>query len=106
MPLCWGFVVFEQPPPIPRYLATMRTITFTANNEQDYELVLKLAQRLGLKYREETLAAPAPEPAPLMEAERQHHLRILAQGGSGKSIPDPVAWQREIRADRPLPGRD
>lgn len=21
-------------------------------------------------------------------------------------IPDPVAWQREIRKDRPLPGRD
>jgi antitoxin component of MazEF toxin-antitoxin module len=23
-----------------------------------------------------------------------------------KSIKDPVAWQREIRMDRPLPGRD
>lgn len=26
-------------------------------------------------------------------------------GGMGDSIPDPVAWQREQRKDRPLPGR-
>ncbi len=26
--------------------------------------------------------------------------------GSLKSIKDPVAWQREIRKDRPLPGRE
>ncbi len=31
--------------------------------------------------------------------------KIAALGGV-KSIPDPVAWQREIRKDRPLPGRD
>ena len=31
--------------------------------------------------------------------------KIAARGGV-KSIPDPVAWQREIRKDRPLPGRD
>ena len=30
---------------------------------------------------------------------------IAARGGV-RSIPDPVAWQREIRKDRPLPGRD
>ena len=27
-------------------------------------------------------------------------------GGLRHVIPDPVAWQREQRADRPLPGRD
>ena len=31
--------------------------------------------------------------------------RIAARGGI-QSIPDPVAWQREMREDRPLPGRD
>lgn len=31
--------------------------------------------------------------------------KIAARGGI-KSIPDPVAWQREMRKDRPLPGRD
>ena len=30
--------------------------------------------------------------------------RLRTQGGI-KSIPDPAAWQREIRKDRPLPGR-
>lgn len=30
--------------------------------------------------------------------------RLAARGGLG--IEDPVAWQREIREDRPLPGRE
>jgi hypothetical protein len=30
--------------------------------------------------------------------------RIAARGGI-ESIPDPAAWQREIRTDRDLPGR-
>jgi hypothetical protein len=32
-------------------------------------------------------------------------LRKIAKRGGIKSIPDPVKWQREIRKDRPLPGR-
>lgn len=32
-------------------------------------------------------------------------LREIAKMG-GTGIKDPVAWQREIRKDRPLPGRD
>jgi hypothetical protein len=31
--------------------------------------------------------------------------RIVARGGI-KSIPDPARWQRKIRQDRPLPGRE
>lgn len=30
----------------------------------------------------------------------------LAKSGTFADIDDPVAWQREIRKDRPLPGRD
>lgn len=30
----------------------------------------------------------------------------LADKGAFSDIDDPVAWQREIRKDRPLPGRD
>ena len=33
-------------------------------------------------------------------------LRQLRQMGTFKKITDPVAWQREIRKDRPLRGRD
>ena len=32
--------------------------------------------------------------------------QILADMGAFAEIDDPVAWQREIRRDRPLPGRD
>ena len=31
--------------------------------------------------------------------------QIAKRGTAFKSIQDPVAWQREIRKDRPLPGR-
>jgi hypothetical protein len=33
-------------------------------------------------------------------------LQALAEGGAFSEIPDPVAWQREMRRDRSLPGRD
>lgn len=33
-------------------------------------------------------------------------LKQLQEIGAFKSIKDPGAWQREIRKDRPLPGRD
>jgi hypothetical protein len=33
-------------------------------------------------------------------------LEELARTGAFDEIEDPVAWQREIRKDRPLPGRE
>ncbi len=33
-------------------------------------------------------------------------LEQLAARGGIASIPDPDAWQREVRQDRPLPGRE
>lgn len=33
-------------------------------------------------------------------------LQAIADRGGIESIPDPVEWQREIRKDRPLPGRE
>ena len=33
-------------------------------------------------------------------------LEKLAESGAFADITDPVEWQREIRKDRPLPGRD
>jgi hypothetical protein len=48
-----------------------------------------------------------PDIAALSEDERRNQMlsaleRIAARGGI-ESIPDPVAWQREIRTDRDLP---
>jgi hypothetical protein len=31
---------------------------------------------------------------------------VAKRGDLAKAIPDPSAWQREIREDRPLPGRE
>lgn len=54
------------------------------------------------------LRSPAP---PESEAERGRKMRealerIAARGTLAALIPDPVAWQREIRKDRPLLGRE
>ena len=81
----------------------MKTLTLTTTTDQDHALLVQLAQRLGLDYREETLAAPAaevPEPQALPDVShlsREEMLAIIRRGGDGKSIPDPLAWQRAER---------
>ncbi len=47
----------------------------------------------------ETSDAPA---GTVLDALRE----LRAVGGLKDVIPDPIAWQREQRKDRPLPGRD
>ncbi|MCY4408959.1 MAG: hypothetical protein OXC27_00720, partial [Caldilineaceae bacterium] len=37
---------------------------------------------------------------------KRGELMELARRGTFADIPDPVAWQRELRAERALPGRD
>ncbi|HEU0016188.1 MAG TPA: hypothetical protein VFQ45_21090 [Longimicrobium sp.] len=32
--------------------------------------------------------------------------KLARMGGMREEIPDPLEWQREIRRDRPLPGRE
>ncbi len=45
-------------------------------------------------------------PSPVNSNNAVAALRELAESGAFAGIEDPVAWQREIRKDRPLPGRD
>lgn len=48
-----------------------------------------------------------PTPQPKQDRKRiQTLLQQLQDSGAYKGIEDPVAWQREIRKDRTLPGRD
>lgn len=81
----------------------MKTLILTTTTDQDYELVVKLAQRLGLEYHEEALAAPAAEVSEphtlpdISHLSREEKLTILRRGGTGTSIPDPLAWQRAER---------
>lgn len=91
----------------------MQPHILTIPDDDNYHQLVRLAEAIGLQVgadglvskRENLAEAHAARPV-LTEAERQHHLTIIARGGSGQIIADPVAWQREIRQDRPLPGRD
>jgi hypothetical protein len=47
-----------------------------------------------------------PESTPEQRAAMVDALDELARVNAFSSIEDPVAWQREIRRDRPLPGRE
>ncbi len=49
---------------------------------------------------------PLTMPKTYDRAAVQQAIKNLQAIGAFKSIKDPVAWQREIRKDRPLPGRD
>lgn len=56
-----------------------------------------------------TLLEPSAEPEEERRARRRAAVAALAglaAAGGFSSIPDPAAWQREIRRDRPLPGRE
>lgn len=46
--------------------------------------------------------SPASPPANTM----RDALEVLARGGGLAGITDPAAWQRELRHDRALPGRE
>lgn len=48
---------------------------------------------------------PAPVLPDVSKMFREELLAIIDRGGDGQSIPEPVAWQREQRQERPLPFR-
>jgi hypothetical protein len=59
---------------------------------------------------EVAVTVPTAETAPEERAARGERLRIaleaVAASNPFRDIVDPVEWQREIRKDRPLPGRE
>lgn len=73
---------------------------------QVLELINKSVPELIEVERELIKENPEPEIA-LMERQRKAVaiLQDIASSG-GLNIDDPVAWQREQRQDRPLPGRE
>lgn len=68
----------------------MTKLTIEIDNEDDKNLILQLLNRLGTKYKEEH------------EIDNEL-ISIIVRGGDGKSITDPVLWQRKAREDRELP---
>ena len=77
----------------------MQRITIEVEQYSDFQLLLHLAERIGLR-----VVAPAPEE--LSSQAREKHLAVIEHGGDTSYIKDPVAWQREQREDRELPFRD
>ena len=61
----------------------------------------------GQKLRVEITVVSEPKTWPKPDGKRMvAALEQIAALGGVRSIPDPVAWQQEIREDRPLPGRE
>ena len=54
----------------------------------------------------ETAWAPPSTEKPLEEMDLKEIFEELVRLDPFRDIDDPVAWQREIRKDRPLPGRE
>jgi len=63
--------------------------------------VLMTVESMGDKPKRQKLTA-----TPEMIARRESALSNVRKLNPYRDITDPVEWQREIREDRPLPGRD
>lgn len=72
-------------------------VTIDITQEEDYHLIQNLLKRLGIPSQVEDVPTNGKEVVAIMQA--------LADSQSFSEIKDPVAWQREIRQDRPLPFR-
>lgn len=65
-------------------------------------VVLTVAGATGRRAKKQ-----APGATPEMVAKRSEALaQLRAMGGLKEVIPDPVAWQKEMREEAKLPGRD
>jgi hypothetical protein len=86
----------------------MSTITAILEADADGTLHLPVPQNLR-RGKVKVVATLEGEPEITDRPTRDAALAALRQlqtRGTFKQITDPVAWQREIRKDRPLPGRD
>lgn len=77
----------------------MQRITLEIEKNSDLQLLLLLAQRIGLRII-------TPFMSKVTDTEREKHLQIIAKGGDMSYIEDPMEWQRDQRKDRDLPFRD
>ena len=84
-------------------------IIISGKDKKRLKLVEQLAKELGLSITKSKLDSKSEEPE-LSDEERSEKLYQLmeemAASGGIESIKDPVAWQKEIRKERSLPGRD
>lgn len=89
-------------------------ITISGEDKKQLQKVENLAKRLGLQIIQSTTKSSKVVTAKTKEAETKNNSEKLhelmeeaaARGDLFKTIDDPVAWQREQRKDRVLPGRE
>jgi hypothetical protein len=85
-------------------------ITISGNNLEHLQLIQELAEELDLKIKTTTSNFDKNDIIDASEKSNSEKLYQLmeemAASGGFESIIDPVAWQREIRNDRTLVGRD
>ena len=85
----------------------MSTITAILEADADGTLHLPLPEELRKsKVKVTATLEAAPEAAAVKKGTPLEALKELRKLGAFKEITDPVAWQREQRKERPLPGRD
>ncbi len=73
----------------------MKHLTVYYNDDEDIAPVQALATKMGL------VTEDSPEQKQSKRGEELAALNTITE-----VIPDPVAWQREVRQDRKLPYRD
>ena len=82
----------------------MSTITAILDPDADGSLHLPLPAELrdGKVMVVATLSAVSERNSP---KQAMHGLRRIAERGGLESIANPLQWERDLRGDRPLPGR-
>lgn len=87
----------------------MQPHILTIPDDGVYEQLVQLAAAAGLHIADNGLVSkPLQHTTVLPDISKltlEEKLAILNHGGDGKSIPDPLAWQREERQERPMPFR-
>ena len=86
----------------------MSMVTAILEADADGTLHLPVPQNLR-RGKVKVIASLESEPETATRPSREMALAALRQlqaRGTFKKITDPVAWQRELRRDRPLPGRN
>ena len=79
-------------------------ITISGKDKKLLQQVEALARRLGLQIKKSIEKEKVGEDD---KSEKLYQLmKEMAESGGIKSIKDPVAWQKEVREDRKLYGRE
>ena len=76
----------------------MIELNIKISNPQDLKVLLPLLKRLGLSWDQQTRYDSDIDPTKLRQLQE-----LIAAGGDGNSIKNPLEWQRDIRKGRNLP---